>query len=141
MKGGWKEILKKAVFYLKWYTFSIPCVYYYACCLQHSIETYWVRSSIHQLTIFPLIMTSVGIVMLLLGLMFLKGVCKLRQSQSEIMDLQNTEPLTESELDQDPTSSKIIVLMLVKTNFYISSLPLMLVVVQVSNQLHIQEPD
>ena len=72
----------------------------HAACLQHNTETYWVRSRIHKLTIFALIMTGMGIVMTLLELMFLKGVCELKQNQSRIMDLQDTEPLGGSELDQ-----------------------------------------
>jgi len=38
--------------------------------------------------------------MILLELMFLKDICKLRQNQSRIMDLQDAEPLGGSELDQ-----------------------------------------
>lgn len=50
--------------------------------MQHNIETSWAKSKAHKLTIFSLIMTSMGIVMVLLELLFLKGVCKLRQNLS-----------------------------------------------------------
>lgn len=68
--------------------------------MQHNIETSWAKSRAHKLTTLSLIMTSTGIVMVLLELMFLKGVCKLRQNLSRITDIQDAELLEGSELDR-----------------------------------------